>query len=171
MFVEHVCGAVGIGPDPQTTFLGLSVNTNQFGRTFQVLNKLRVCLRLTLFGAQDRSYVFAIKARPETVQKDAQIFNVNVRGKRGNIVQVANAHLVLSLRFCVLRRTLQSNTTSCPMICKLSKTQLLLPIQICLWLPLSLKLQSLQSDTLFLSSFEPKFSTKSPEEKYSEVED
>jgi hypothetical protein len=61
---------VGIGADPQKTFLSLAINTNQYGRTFQ-----------------DRSYVFAIKKRPDGIAKDANIYNVNMRGKRGNIVQ------------------------------------------------------------------------------------
>ena len=73
-------------------FVSLRVNTNQYGRTFQ-----------------DRSYVFSIRPLPtanastsnlyDTPQVDitaiqnaiahgGQIFNVNVRGKRGNIVQV-----------------------------------------------------------------------------------
>ena len=66
-------------------FVSLAVNTNQYARTFQ-----------------DRSYKFAIKKRPVEVQEaddsldtpftpviseDVKIFNVNVRGKRGNIVQ------------------------------------------------------------------------------------
>lgn len=87
---------VTIGPGDTSTkgeaFVKLKVNTNQYGRTFQ-----------------DRSYVFSIKPLPsanaaatniaDSPQIDAtsmqsnlaaggKIYNVNVRGKRGNIVQV-----------------------------------------------------------------------------------
>eukprot|EP00743_Colponemidia_sp_Colp-15_P002371 GILK01002570.1.p1 GENE.GILK01002570.1~~GILK01002570.1.p1 ORF type:complete len:797 (+),score=95.76 GILK01002570.1:97-2391(+) len=54
----------GLGND--SAKLSLAINTNQNGRTFQ-----------------DRSYVFAIKAAPV----GGTIYNLNVRGKRGNIVQ------------------------------------------------------------------------------------
>jgi hypothetical protein len=55
--------------------LGLAVNSNQYGRTFQ-----------------DRSYMFSVKERNEETAGDCEnsgtIYNLNVRGKRGNIVQV-----------------------------------------------------------------------------------
>lgn len=51
--------------------LSLAIDTAQYGRTFQ-----------------DRSYVFAIRQRPSGINSNEKIFNFNVRGKRGNIVQV-----------------------------------------------------------------------------------
>jgi len=55
-----------------TSPLKLAINTAQYGRTFQ-----------------DRSHIIRLSQRlTDAVPQDKNIYNLNVRGKRGNIVQV-----------------------------------------------------------------------------------
>eukprot|EP01112_Ceratiomyxa_fruticulosa_P014502 TRINITY_DN4157_c0_g1_i4.p1 TRINITY_DN4157_c0_g1~~TRINITY_DN4157_c0_g1_i4.p1 ORF type:complete len:1284 (+),score=241.55 TRINITY_DN4157_c0_g1_i4:155-4006(+) len=61
---------VGLGENV-TGPLRLSINSDQFGRTFQ-----------------DRSHVFRIESRPSSISHKAKIYNIGVRGRRGNIQQV-----------------------------------------------------------------------------------
>lgn len=91
--------------------LSVAINTDQAGRTFEVRaqpppsqrGQLAPCdccavVSLTMGyvcpcapspspSSQDRSYVFRLVKRPEDVPASERIWNLNTRGRRGNIVQ------------------------------------------------------------------------------------
>lgn len=73
--------------------LRLAIDTSQFGRTFQDRYARVPCAVLCiirtpwLFTVLCRSHTFAIRSRPSYLS-GARVHNLNVRGKRGNIVQV-----------------------------------------------------------------------------------
>ena len=56
--------------DVQGYNLSLALDTSQYGRTFS-----------------DRTHVFYLRKRPSSININERIYNLNVRGKRGNIVQ------------------------------------------------------------------------------------
>lgn len=60
-------------PQGDIAELQLAIDTGQFARTFQ-----------------DRSYVFELAIRPDSIADTEKIWNLNVRGKKGNIAQVRN---------------------------------------------------------------------------------
>ena len=69
------------------------VSTNPILETGVKNLRLQIAMRSrNLFSThQDRTHVFKMNARPDNIA-DKTIHNLNVRGKRGNIVQTFSAH-------------------------------------------------------------------------------
>ena len=90
----------------------LAINTAQFSRVFQ-----------------DRSFIFAIRQRPAALVGHT-IVNLNVRGKRGNIVQVypsvesAPRHTAAPMPFkpCTLKPHSHNDPPLCALLCGMAGT-------------------------------------------------
>lgn len=74
--------------DPNVDIFGRVWSINNGSATYQL--KLQLAIDTAQFGRtfQDRSHTFAIRPMPESMAGCGHLYNINVRGKRGNIVQV-----------------------------------------------------------------------------------
>jgi hypothetical protein len=63
--------------------VSLNVDTSQYGRTFQ-----------------DRSHTFKVVGRPASILANSKIWNLNVRGRRGNKLQFVHSHAFFFFLLC-----------------------------------------------------------------------
>ena len=83
MYMVHVCILLYMYMSISHCSVFLSTHYHEFSLFFFFLS-----LSLSLSLSNVRSHSFAIRPRPENIEEGTTIYNLNVRGKRGNIVQV-----------------------------------------------------------------------------------